>query len=72
MSGAMFVLGVVFLTIVAPLWIVLHYISRWRGQKVMSATDQASLTSLYEAIRRMEDRVNSLETVLRDHHSSGS
>ena len=59
-----FVLGLVFLVVVAPIWIVAHYLTRWRRSKRLSAEDERSLGELYEAARRMEARMAALERVL--------
>jgi len=59
-----FVLGLVFLVVVAPIWIVAHYLTRWRRSKKLSAEDERSLGELYETARRMEGRIAALERVL--------
>jgi phage shock protein B len=59
-----FILGIVFLTIVAPIWIVAHYLARWRRSRKLSADDEKSLGDLYDIARRMEGRVVALERVL--------
>jgi len=65
MSGVLgFILGLVFLTIVAPIWIIAHYLARWRRSRKLSAADEHSLGEIYEIARRMEARVVSLERVL--------
>ncbi len=65
MSGIFFfILGLLFLTIVAPIWIVAHYLTRWRRSRKLSAADERSLGELYDIARRMEGRVATLERVL--------
>lgn len=59
-----FVLGVIFLVVVAPIWIVAHYLARWRRTHKLSASDERSLGELYETARRMEARIVALERVL--------
>jgi phage shock protein B len=59
-----FVLGLVFLTIVAPIWIIAHYLARWRRGRSLSPVDEKSLGELYDAARRMESRLAALERVL--------
>jgi phage shock protein B len=60
----LFVLGLIFLVVVAPIWIVAHYLTRWRRSRKLSAEDERSLGELYEAARRMEARMAALERVL--------
>ena len=64
MGGGLFVLGVVFLTIVAPLWIVFHYTSRWRSTRRLSSEDEALLSGLWDDAAKMEERIKSLEAIL--------
>jgi phage shock protein B len=59
-----FVLGVIFLVVVAPIWIVAHYLTRWRRSRKLSAEDERSFGELYEAARKMEARLVALESVL--------
>ena len=59
-----FVLGVIFLVVVAPIWIVAHYLTRWRRSRKLSVEDERSLGELYEAARKMETRLAALERVL--------
>lgn len=64
MSGAAFVLGIIFLTIVAPVWIIAHYLTRWRANRKLSAADEHTLGELWQVAQRMEARVEALERVL--------
>ena len=60
----MFVLGLIFLLVVAPIWIVAHYLVRWRRSRRLSAGDEKALGELYDLARRMEGRIATLERVL--------
>lgn len=64
MSSGFFVLAVLFLTIVAPIWIIAHYVTRWRSAKTLSADDEHMLAELWQSANRMETRINSLERIL--------
>ena len=55
---------VIFLVIVAPLWIIVHYVTRWRSTKMLSAEDEKMLTELWESVPRMETRIKNLERIL--------
>ena len=57
----MFVLGILFVTVVAPVWIAFHYITRWRMARTLSRDDERTLVDLWEAARRMESRIENLE-----------
>ncbi|MBP2311778.1 envelope stress response membrane protein PspB [Azospirillum soli] len=64
MSGFGFVLAVLFMTVVAPLWIIFHYITKWRAQRGLSAQDERLLAELWEIANRLEGRIQTLERVL--------
>ncbi|MBL4596691.1 MAG: envelope stress response membrane protein PspB [Robiginitomaculum sp.] len=57
-------LAILFLVIVVPVWIVFHHITKWRGQKSLSADDEHMLEDLWRSARRMENRIESLEAIL--------
>jgi phage shock protein B len=57
-------LGILFLVVVAPIWIVAHYATRWRTARVMSRDQERVLAELYDSGRRMEERMDSLERLL--------
>lgn len=64
MSDFSIVLTVLFLTFVAPLWIIFHYVTRWRTAKALSAEDERMLGELWESAQRMETRIHALERIL--------
>ena len=59
-----FVPAVLFLTIVAPIWLVLHYVTRWRSTRTLSREDERMLVDLWESAKRMELRIATLEKIL--------
>ena len=54
-------IALVFVAFVLPMWIVFHYVSRWRNSKGLAAQDEKLLTDLWDAARRMEERLDNLE-----------
>lgn len=66
MSPFFFVLGCIFLGLVAPLWIIFHFITRWRQQRTLSNADEQTLAELFEVARRLEGRIIALEHVLHE------
>ncbi len=64
MDGILFVPLVLFLSIVAPLWIIFHYVTRWRTAKTLSGEDEKMLQELWQSAARMEDRIRTLERIL--------
>lgn len=63
-GGGLFVLGILFLVIVAPIWVVAHYVTRWRAVRRLTGEDEKTLSELWQNARRMEARIETLEKVL--------
>ena len=63
-----FVPSVVFLTIVAPLWLILHYWSKHKSNKGLSEDEQHLLEDLAGTIEGLEQRIDSLERILDNQH----
>jgi phage shock protein B len=61
---AFFVPTVVFLVIVAPLWIILHYRSRARTQSQLSSEERQTLETLASRAELMAERIETLEAIL--------
>ena len=65
-----FVPMIVFLAIVAPLWIIFHYVTKWKTMKKqemgngMVAVPKEELLKLREIAKKLADRVTTLERVL--------
>lgn len=55
---------IIFMAIVAPLWIITHYVMRWRSTKTLSTEDEKILAELWESVPKMESRINNLERIL--------
>ncbi len=57
---------ILILTVVVPLALVLHYVTKWRTAKGLTNEDEKMLEDLWESAQRMESRINALETILDD------
>ncbi|WP_456413225.1 envelope stress response membrane protein PspB [Thiolapillus sp.] len=57
-------LPIVFMVIVAPLWLVLHYLSKARTAKNLSKADEETLADLWTLSEKLERRIESLEIIL--------
>ena len=62
--GFFFVPAILFVVVVLPLWLLLHYVTRWRATRGLSTEDERMLADLWKNARRLEDRVATLETIL--------
>jgi phage shock protein B len=64
MSCFFFLLLLPFVIIVAPIWIISHYLTKWRTSRGLSAEDERMLAELWESAGKMESRIHSLERIL--------
>jgi phage shock protein B len=55
---------VLLLTICFPLWIIFHYITKWRSAKGLTPEDEKMLAELWNSSNRMEERIVTLERIL--------
>jgi phage shock protein B len=63
-SSGLFVLGIVFMTVVLPLVVILHYTTKWKATKGLSDDEHKMLEDLWKDSQHMQSRVNALETIL--------
>ena len=61
---AFFVPVVVFMVIVAPIWIVFHYRSKARKEDGLSAGERVELEDMFEVANKMVARIETLEAIL--------
>lgn len=62
--GILFVPAVLFMVIVAPLWLIFHYVTLWKTQRNAGRADQGALNAMSDTARRLEGRVAALEKLL--------
>ncbi|MGA0265672.1 MAG: envelope stress response membrane protein PspB [Lysobacterales bacterium] len=58
------VIPVLLLTVCFPLWIVFHYITKWKTSKGLTPEDEKMLSEVWESSARMEERIQTLERIL--------
>ena len=63
---AFFVPTIVFLVIVAPLWIFMHYRGKQRARSELSVEERELLDLLTVRAERMAERIETLEAILDD------
>lgn len=64
MSELIFVALIVFIAVPAPLFIILHFVTKWKQSREISGGDERMLEDLWELSQRLEERLESLETIL--------
>jgi len=58
------VLAILFLVVVAPLWIIFHYGTKAHEKGNLTPDDEKMLEDLWKSARKMEHRIEALESVL--------
>jgi len=61
---AVFVLAIIFMVVVLPLIVIMHYTTKWKATKGLSDDEQRMLEDLWKDSQSMQSRVNALETIL--------
>ena len=64
MSEVIYILAVLFMAVVAPLWIIFHYLTKSGSSKRLSSEDEAMLNEIWESAQRMDERIETLERIL--------
>jgi phage shock protein B len=59
-------LGVLFLTVVAPIWIISHYVSKAKASRGLTSEDETMLSEIWGSAKKMEERIHTLERILDD------
>lgn len=55
---------IVFLVIVVPLWLILHYRAKHKVGLTAAQEDSQTIAELMQVAQRMEDRIRTLERIL--------
>ena len=69
-AWALAVPGIIFLVVVAPLWVIFHYVTAWKRIRAGTAgpgrvaVDSSELERMRELCGQLENRIESLETIL--------
>ena len=58
------VIPILLLTVCFPLWIVFHYITKWKMAKGLTPEDEKMLSEIWDSSARMEERIITLERIL--------
>lgn len=55
---------ILFLAIVAPIIVVLHFVTKWKQSREISTDDEQLLEDLWMLSQRLEERLMTLEEIL--------
>jgi phage shock protein B len=64
----MFVPTILFLVIVAPLWLTMHYRSVNRASRGLTREDRESVEQMLATVDKLTDRIEALEAILDADH----
>lgn len=58
------VIPILLITVCLPLWIIFHYVTKWKTSKGLSAEDEKMLSEIWESANKMEERIVTLERIM--------
>ena len=64
----LFVPTVLFMVVVAPIWIVMHYRSLNRSTRSLTEEDRESIEHMLETVDKLTERIGTLESILDADH----
>lgn len=60
------VVPIIIFAAVVPLWLILHYVTKWKTSKTISPDDESLLGDLRKNAEKLEGRLNVMERILDD------
>ena len=57
---------ILLIVVVIPLWLIFHYVTKWKAMKGFTPEDEASLGDLRSSADRLEDRLRTMERIMDD------
>jgi phage shock protein B len=64
----MFVPTILFMVVVMPIWLTMHYRSVNRSSRSLSDEDRESIEQMLETVDRLTERIVTLESILEADH----
>ena len=65
--GLATLLAIIFMVVVLPVWLLLHYLTKMKALRGLSPEDEAALEKLWKTAAGLEERIKTLETILDQH-----
>ena len=66
MEALFYLALILFLTVLAPLLIIFHFITKWKQTREISGEDERMLEELWALSQGLEERIDTLERILDD------
>lgn len=57
---------ILFLTVLGPIIVIFHFITKWRQTREISGDDERMLEELWDLSQSLEERLETLERILDD------
>ncbi|CAK0780014.1 phage shock protein B [Azospirillaceae bacterium] len=64
MPSGLIIAVIVFLLVVIPVWVVVHYVLKWRGARRLIKDDEHAIAEVWNTAARLEKRILVLEQLL--------
>lgn len=58
------VIPILLLTVVLPLWLILHYVTKWKKDKTITPENEDTLSNLRDHAEKLERRLEVMERIL--------
>jgi phage shock protein B len=62
--GIFFIPTIVFMVVVAPIWLILHYWTQSRMNRGLSSEERTEMDNALALAQKLEQRIATLETIL--------
>jgi phage shock protein B len=62
--GIFFIPTIVFMVVVAPIWLILHYWTQSRMNRGLSSEERTEMENALALAQKLEQRITALETIL--------
>jgi phage shock protein B len=62
--GIFFIPTIVFMVVVAPIWLILHYWTQSRMNRGLSSEERTEMENALALAQKLEQRITTLETIL--------
>ena len=52
------------IVVLGPLWLIFHYITKWKTAATLTNDDESLLEELYQLARRLDERMDTVERLV--------
>jgi phage shock protein B len=55
---------IILVVVILPLFIIFHYVTKWKSMKGLTGEDEKILAELWDSAERIESRITNIERIL--------